>query len=99
VQFLGVDIQDTEEKASAYLHEFDISYPNGMDEDGRVTIDYGVVGIPVTFFVYRNGVIERRWVGAVKEKQLTTWIDELIAGATPSGDIEGENLESFFELQ
>ena len=98
VLFVGVNIQDTEKDARAYVREFGISYPNGLDGDGKVTVDYGVIGLPVTFFVGRDGIVERRWVGAIKERQLTAWVDKLVAGVTPSGETEGANLEQFFEL-
>lgn len=98
VMFIGVDIQDVDESARAYLEEFDITYPNGHDDDGRITVDYGVIGIPVTFFVNRSGTIERRWVGAIDEQRLVSWVDDLIAGVAPTEDNEGANLEEFFEF-
>ena len=49
VLFVGVNIQDTEEDARVYLEEFDITYPNGLDRHGKVTVDYGIIGLPVTF--------------------------------------------------
>jgi cytochrome c biogenesis protein CcmG/thiol:disulfide interchange protein DsbE len=78
VTFIGVDIQDTEEAARAYIEEFQVTYPNGRDIDGRITIDYGVSGIPVTFFIDGEGLIVSRWVGAVDEALLTTGIEELL---------------------
>ena len=98
VVFIGVDIQDTDESARAYIDEFDVTYPNGHDDQGRITVDYGVIGIPVTFFVNRSGTIERRWVGAIDEPRLVSWVGALIAGVPPSDDPEGENLKGFFEL-
>ena len=99
VLFVGVNIQDTEEDARVYLKAFDITYPNGVDRYGKVTVDYGVIGLPVTFFVDRDGIVERRWVGAVKESQMVTWVEELVAGVAPSGEAEGENLGSFFDFE
>lgn len=98
VMFLGVGIQDTEKSARAFLKEFDVTYPNGLDLDGRITIDYGVIGLPVTFFVNRDGVVERRWVGAISERQLVAWVDEIIAGLAPAGAAEGENPGGYFKL-
>jgi len=98
VLFVGVNIQDSEEDARTYLREFDVTYPNGPDTNGKATVNYGGIGIPVTFFVNRAGIIERRWVGAVNERQLVAWIDELVAGIAPSGEVEVENLEDFFRL-
>lgn len=78
VTFIGIDIQDTEAAARAYIKEFDITYPNVRDLKGTATIDYGVSGIPVTFFINRDGVIVRRWVGAINERLLVAWIEELL---------------------
>ena len=98
VVVVGINIQDSEEDARAYLREFDITYPNGRDEGGKVTIDYGIIGIPATFFVSRAGIVERRWVGAIPESRLLAWIDDLRAGVTASGDAEGANPESYFRF-
>ena len=78
VTFIGVDIQDAEADAQAYIEEFGITYPNGPDIGGRITIDYGVGGIPVTFFVNREGLIVSRWVGAINERILVSRIEDLL---------------------
>ncbi|MEE8413493.1 MAG: TlpA disulfide reductase family protein [Dehalococcoidales bacterium] len=78
VTFIGVDIQDKEEDALAYIEEFGITYPNGQDINGRITIDYGVSGIPLTFFIDRDGLIVSRWVGAISENLLVARIEELL---------------------
>ena len=78
VVFIGVDIQDREEDALAYIREFDITYPNGPDPNGEITIDYGVSGLPVTFFVSRTGEIVRRWVGAIERSVLISSIEEIM---------------------
>jgi len=96
--FIGVNIQDNEKDANTYLKRFDVTYPNGPDLDGRTTAAYGATGLPVTFFVNKAGMIERRWVGAVKEKRLIAWVEELVAGTAPTGEVEGENLEDFVRL-
>jgi cytochrome c biogenesis protein CcmG, thiol:disulfide interchange protein DsbE len=78
VTFIGVDIQDAETDALAYIKEFGITYPNGPDIGGKITIDYGVSGIPVTFFVNREGLIVSRWVGAINERILVSRIEDLL---------------------
>ena len=45
VLFIGVNIQDVDEAARAHINEFGITYPNGLDEGGKITVDYGVIGI------------------------------------------------------
>ena len=69
---------DPEEQARAFLEEFGVSYPNVFDARGFSAIDYGVSGIPVTFFVDRNGMVERRFVGTLTEGSLMVWVEELV---------------------
>lgn len=78
VVFIGVDVQDREEDALNFIREFDITYPNGPDPTGEISIDYGVSGLPVTFFVSRKGEIIRRWVGAIERSVLISSIKEIM---------------------
>jgi cytochrome c biogenesis protein CcmG/thiol:disulfide interchange protein DsbE len=65
VVFLGVQIQDAEANGRAFVKEFNISYPNGLDAAGRIAIDYGVWGIPESFFVDPDGRVTYKHVGGV----------------------------------
>ncbi len=98
VVFIGANIQDRAEPAGRFLDEFGVTYPNGLDEGGRISIDYGVVGIPVTFVVDGEGKVARRWVGEIDPERLTTWIDELLAGVASDGETEGANEDSYYTL-
>jgi peroxiredoxin len=98
-QMVGVDIQDTVEDGQAYVREFDLTFVNGIDTDGKLTVDYGVIGLPVTFFIGADGIVKGRWVGALPEDRLVGWVEALLEGATPTGASEVENPDSFFEFQ
>jgi len=65
VIFLGVNIWDKEPDGRAFLKEFGITYPNVMDPNGAVAIDYGLRGVPETFFVDRAGKLSSKYVGPV----------------------------------
>ena len=99
VQFVGVNIQDSDADAQAYVREFGLSFPNGRDRDGDITIDYGVIGLPVTFFVGRGGSVEGRWVGAAPEQKLEEWVQALIVDTAPAGDPEGRSEDAFRQLR
>ena len=83
---VGINLpkSDPEESARAFLDEFGISYPNVFDTRGFTAIDYGVSGIPVTFFVDREGVVTRRFVGTLTDGSLMVWTEELVGGGEPS---------------
>ena len=76
--FLGVNIQDRKEDALNYIREFNITYPNGPDPTGEIAINYGVSGLPVTFFVSSKGEVVRRWVGALEKSVLSGSIEEIM---------------------
>jgi cytochrome c biogenesis protein CcmG/thiol:disulfide interchange protein DsbE len=55
VQFVGVNIQDFEGDALAFVKEFGVTYPNIRDVNRTVAGDFGITGLPETFFV------DHRW--------------------------------------
>lgn len=55
VVFLGADWSDTETKALEYLEEFDITYPNGPDYEGRIHKAFRVKGLPETYIIGPDG--------------------------------------------
>lgn len=99
VQFVGVNIQDTQKEAARYVEEFGLTFPNGRDPDGKITIEYGVIGLPVTFFIGANGIVEGRWVGAVPEDKLESWTLALIDRSVLSDDSDSETPNGFFPLR
>lgn len=79
VVVVGVDIQDTPEKAGKFIADFKLTFPNAPDPNGKVAIDYGVYGVPETFFIDRRGVIRAKHVGAVTDDVFRLWVEKLLA--------------------
>ena len=90
VVFLGVNIQDTEEKARGFLREFGVTYANGIDAGNRVAIDYGVWGIPETFFLDRTGRITYKHVGALGTELIHAKLEEARQGVASQREGKGE---------
>ena len=70
VVVLGINVQDTLADADEYIREFDVTFTNAIDKNGKIMVDYGVTGLPVTFFIDRDGIIIGRWVGSIGESSL-----------------------------
>lgn len=79
VAVIGVDIQDTDEAARKFLDTFSLTFPNARDVTGRVSVDYGVYGVPETFFIDRAGRIRAKHVGAVTDQVFREHVDRLLA--------------------
>ena len=74
-------------------------FSTGATRTEKITVEYGVIGLPVTFFIGADGVVEGRWVGAVPEDKLESWVQGLIAGSAPEDQSEGETPDGFFPLK
>jgi cytochrome c biogenesis protein CcmG/thiol:disulfide interchange protein DsbE len=74
---VGIDVWDNEQDARAFLQRHGITYRNGIDPTGTIAIDYGVGGVPESFFIDRNGTLVRKWVGPLNDRQIALFLDEL----------------------
>ena len=79
VVVLGVDIQDKSEAAKKFIADFGLTFPNAMDTSGKVSVDYGVYGVPETFFIDRAGNVRAKHVGAVTDAIFSREVDRLLA--------------------
>ena len=52
---LGVDINDLRGDARRFARQNRMSYPLGFDGMGETSTDYGLTGVPETFFIARSG--------------------------------------------
>lgn len=54
VVFVGVNVQDSVEDAQNFVDEFGLTYPSIRDTDLKLWTQFGVRGLPETFFVDRS---------------------------------------------
>jgi cytochrome c biogenesis protein CcmG/thiol:disulfide interchange protein DsbE len=79
VVFLGVDYIDTEPEAKVYLDKFDITYPNGPDLRTRISQAYRISGVPETYFIDQNGLINSKKIGPfTRYEEITRIIDAML---------------------
>ena len=76
LQMVGVLVNDTPDGARGFLARYgQVSWPNVLNADGRITIDFGVTGPPETFFVDEAGIVVAHHVGpltaAIVAEELT----------------------------
>lgn len=82
VVLLGVDVWDRESDARQFLEDHGVAFPNGIDQNGSIAVDYGVAGVPETFFIGPDGTLLGKYTGPVKSaEQINGFIEELTRGA------------------
>jgi len=80
VVFVGVDYVDTEPEARGYLETYDITYPNGPDMGTKISQAFRIQGVPETYFLDRNGVVQHVQLGPFRStEQIIAQIDLLLA--------------------
>ena len=79
VIFIGVDYVDTEPEALAYLEEYGITYPNGPDMGTKISQAFRIQGVPETYFLDRNGVVQYVQKGPFQStQQIISIIESLL---------------------
>lgn len=78
VAFVGILFQDSTRAAQAYMEEMGGDWPTLTDPGSRTAIDYGVYGVPETFFVDHRGVITHKTVGGLTYEELIRRIEPLV---------------------
>jgi cytochrome c biogenesis protein CcmG/thiol:disulfide interchange protein DsbE len=69
---LGIDTQDAQEDALAFLRDKQIDFPSLRDRDREYGRELGVSGYPETFLIDREGRIAAARRGPVTQE----WLDE-----------------------
>jgi cytochrome c biogenesis protein CcmG/thiol:disulfide interchange protein DsbE len=77
-QFLGVVFEDTVETSKAYLRDHPTAFPQLVDPRSQTAVDYGVAGVPETYFVDAQGVIRGKYVGPLSPELLSARIKDLV---------------------
>ena len=59
--FVGVDVQDTDADAQAFMRKYGLTYLNGSGNAGPISVQYGMRGVPETYFIAPDGRLIRKW--------------------------------------
>lgn len=88
VLFLGLNMQDVTSDARAFLSRYRASYPNIRDQGDEVSRQWGVTGLPETFFISASGRVVGKVIGAISARQLQRGVHAAKSGRV-IGDREG----------
>ncbi len=79
VLFIGVQTQDRgrRDEGRAFLDQFDLGFANVIDDSSALSVEFGVFGVPETFFVAADGTVVYRHTGPVDDALLAERVAEL----------------------
>ena len=86
--FVAVNYQDTPDRAEQFLDELGRSAATvyAVDEGSATAFEWGVLGLPETFFVDRDGIVVGKVSGPITYGLVTRTLDRILLGET-IGDI------------
>jgi cytochrome c biogenesis protein CcmG/thiol:disulfide interchange protein DsbE len=78
-RIVGVVYQDSRAAARRFMDRLGGSWPSITDPGSRIAIDYGVYGVPETFFLTRDGRVAKKHIGPLTWDALQGTVDSLLA--------------------
>jgi cytochrome c biogenesis protein CcmG/thiol:disulfide interchange protein DsbE len=90
VLFLGVDTEDATEDARDFIDQFALTFPHVRDNGRETRRDWGVTGLPETYFIAADGRVVGHVIGTVDSEQLRDGIAAARAGRPQSAAEGGE---------
>lgn len=88
VEFLGIVYQDEAANAVEFLDERGRGYSNLVDPDSRAAVDFGVFGIPETYFL-ADGQIVAKVSGPLTDVVLASTLNSILVGEAPGNQTTG----------
>ena len=80
---LGIDIQDLRGDALDFIAQYRQTYPHVRDKSEKSYRDYGLTGVPETFFINRAGRVRVHWVGEINAGQIAEGMELILGGSGP----------------
>lgn len=83
---VGVNVREKKDTAQRYAKELGLTFPLVLDPDGKINALYGVVGLPATFLIGRDGravafaIGPREWGSAPARALFNALLAEPAAG-------------------
>lgn len=78
VVFIGVNVWDDNSSAHSYMEKYGGEYPHGSDPEEEIQVDYGVGGVPETYFIDSAGNIIDKYNGPLTEQIIDYYIEKAI---------------------
>lgn len=78
VVFIGVNVWDEQSSAISYMDKYGGPYPHGTDPAEEIQVEYGIGGVPETYFISPSGVIIDKYNGPLTERIIDYYLQKSI---------------------
>lgn len=78
---LAVNVAQDRSTAAAFIERLGVAYSAALDPDSRIARAYGVKGLPMTYFIDRQGLISGKVIGELDERLLAIQLERMVPAA------------------
>lgn len=80
VEFFAVNTGDSAEEIEDFLKKHEIEHPVLLDRQGKVTVAYGLTGVPETVFIDAQGIVRWWIIGPASSAKLEEGLRSVVQG-------------------
>ena len=73
-----MDIGEKRATVQAFVQQQGLTFPTLLDKTGAVSKGYRVLGIPTSFFISREGVIQAQHTGPLSESLIRKYLTQIL---------------------
>ncbi len=78
VAFVGIAFNDDTEPMQQFVNQYQVPYPVALDPEGKISVGFGITGVPETYLIDQQGQLVKKWVGPITSRQLNGLIAPLV---------------------
>lgn len=78
VVFLGVVVESEEDATRKWLQEHGEGFPQLYDPKSTVAVDYGISGVPETYFIDKSGNIKSKYAAPIDPRTLEARLKQIL---------------------
>ncbi|PJF36715.1 MAG: hypothetical protein CUN49_03985 [Candidatus Thermofonsia Clade 1 bacterium] len=83
VRVIAINRDESAAAVQAFLDELKLSLPVALDPGGKVSNRYGVLSLPMTYFIDPEGIVRHRHIGKLTEELLEQTLRKLASSNAP----------------
>ena len=78
IVFIAVNIWDDKENAVNFIKRYNADYPSGFDPSNEIQVNYGIEGVPETYFINKKGIIVDRFQGQLTDSIIGYFCSQIL---------------------
>ena len=79
IAIYGIAYKDRAEKTAEFLAKHGNPFTAiGRDAEGKAGMEFGLYGVPETYFIDGTGIVRARWAGALTDDIISSSLDKLL---------------------